>query len=149
MSLGKRRILVADDDHECRLLLSSLMSQAGFVVDAVPDGMMALTIVRSRPPDLVLLATKLPHMDGFEVCRAIKADAATARIPVVFVAEAAVRPRSIEAGADELVEKPVSREAILELVHQLLHIRDVQEHLDVGAGAMVEGLAGGSSMPRP
>lgn len=143
MSIVRRRVLVVDDEHERRLMLSSLMSQAGYSVDAVADGAMALTMIRSRPPDLILLACQLPRTDGFALCRTIKGDASMARIQVILVGNTAdpnERRQGLDAGADELLGKPLEGEVVLEVVQQLLHIRDVGEHLDVGVAPMVEAL---------
>ncbi len=136
MGTGQKRVLVVDDDHECRLLISSIMGRAGFVVDAVADGDMALSMLRKNRPDLVLLDANLPQRDGFDVCREIKSDPDLAMTPVVmlsgFSADGAQKV-SLEAGADEYMEKPFRRERLLEIARHLLAVR---AQLDPGARAV-------------
>jgi two-component system, cell cycle response regulator len=150
MSFSKPKVLVVDDDHDCRLLLSALVARAGFEVDAVADGDMALATIQSRPPDLVLLDAYLPRLDGFEVCATIKKNPLTMHTPVVMLtafASPEARARSAEAGADEFVEKPFRSDALLELITQLLRIRVTAQQLDPGeaivVAAMREGRRGG------
>jgi DNA-binding response OmpR family regulator len=134
-----QRVLVVDDDHESRLLLSSIMAQAGFRVDAVEDGSMALTMMQSQPPDLVLLDLVLPRMDGLAVCRAIKADPKRGRTPVVMISARGgheARSESMAAGADEFVAKPYRIEHLLDLVDQLIKIRDDAAQLDIDPGSV-------------
>ncbi|MBI5510469.1 MAG: response regulator [Deltaproteobacteria bacterium] len=143
MSFSRPRVLVVDDDHDCRLLLSTLVAKAGFDVDAVADGDMALATIQTRPPDLVLLDAFLPRRDGFQVCSSIKSDPATHHTPVVMLTAFAspdARSRSMAAGADEFVEKPFRADVLLELITQLMRIRDAAHQLDPGEKAVVEGL---------
>lgn len=129
-----QRILVVDDDHESRLLISAFMAQAGYRVDAVADGNMAITMMQSQPPDLVLLDAQLPRLDGFSVCRAIKSNPRSERVPVVMVTAyggGEARERSMAAGADEYVEKPFRIEGLLEVVDHLLKIRDAARQLEM------------------
>jgi DNA-binding response OmpR family regulator len=146
MSTSKPRILVVDDDHDCRLLLSALVARAGFDADAVADGDMAVTTIQSRPPDLVLLDAYLPRCDGFQVCSAIKKNPVTMHTPVVMLtafASPEARARGIEVGADEFVEKPFRSEALLDLIRQLLRIRDTANQLDPGEAAVVAAMRQG------
>lgn len=124
MTAEKRRVLVVDDDHDARLLLSTLVARAGFDVHAVADAAMALTMMRARPPHVVLLDAHLPGKSGFDVCREMRHDASLAQTPVVMLtafAEGDARDRSREAGATEFVEKPFRAEHLLALVRRLAH----------------------------
>jgi CheY-like chemotaxis protein len=146
MSLSKRGLLVVDDLPERRLTVASLLSQAGYSVESVAGGAMAQAMLRARPIELMLLGWPLGKEDALAVCRAIKADPATNRTPVVLVVprlDEAVRAQGLEAGADELVSFPLEREAFLDLIQQLLHIRDVTLHLDVGVEPLVAALGTG------
>jgi DNA-binding response OmpR family regulator len=139
----KARVLVVDDDHDCRLLLSTIMARAGFEVDAVADGEMAIATLRSRPPDLVLLDAYLPRCDGFQVCRTIKSDPATTHTPVIMLTAFSAgdaRERCLAAGADEFVPKPFRADTLLDTIRQLLEISAAAEQLDPGEAAMVSGL---------
>ena len=121
------RVLVVDDDHEARLLMSTLMARAGYDVHAVGDGRMALTMVHSMPPDLILLDAHLPAMSGFEVCQRIRALPSLATVPIVvltaFTGEDA-RRESFRSGATEYIEKPFRNDHLLGVVRKLL--RDVE-----------------------
>ena len=143
MSLTKPRVLVVDYDHDCRLLLSTIVAQAGYNVDAVADGEMALATIRSRPPDLVLLDAYLPVRDGFAVCRTIKQDPATTHTPVIMLtafSSMEARDRGLAAGADEFVTKPFRAEALVTLMQQLIAIGNAAKQLDPGEAAVVKGL---------
>jgi len=123
MKQKKPSVLVVDDDHECRLMLSTVFAHEGYAVNAVADGAMAMAIVHSQPPDLVMMDAQLPRMTGFDVCQQIKSNKATAHIPVVmltaFSLESA-REQCLAAGADEFVAKPFHIDALLAVVKQVL-----------------------------
>ncbi len=120
----KKRVLVVDDDHDQRLVLSGFMARSGFQVDAVADGAMALALVAAQPPDIVLLDAMLPRMDGFEICRAIKSVPRSRNIPVVIVtgqiATAEAQAESNAVGADLFLEKPLRLPELLAVVNRLL-----------------------------
>lgn len=127
------------------MVLASLVARAGFQVDAVADGEMALSLLGAQPPDIVLLDIQLPRLDGWEVCRAIKATEATAHTPVVMLTafpSADARERSLAAGADEYVEKPYRAESLLGIIEQLITIRESARQLDPGEAAVVTAMSG-------
>ena len=80
-----RRVLLAEDDRFLRKAAETALKRHGFTVVAAVDGEEALRLARAAPPDLVLLDLIMPRMQGFEVLRALKADPATAPIPVVIL----------------------------------------------------------------
>jgi CheY-like chemotaxis protein len=80
-----RRVLLAEDDRFLRKAAETALKRHGFTVVAAVDGEEALRLARAAPPDLVLLDLIIPRMQGFEVLRALKADPATAPIPVVIL----------------------------------------------------------------
>ncbi len=144
MERRPHRILVVDDDHECRLLLATFASQAGYVVDAVADGAMALALIESMTPDLVLLDVNLPQRDGYEVCRAIRQTKRTEHLPVVMLTAfdtPDARERGLAVGADEFVSKPFRAGDLLEVVDQLLKIKDARKQLDLDPGRVAEALS--------
>src|SRR5262249_11350730 len=97
------RVLVVDDVEINVKLLEAKLSSEYFHVITAPDGPTALKLVRSERPDIVLLDIMMPQMDGFEVCRRIKADPETADVPIVMItalSDATNRVRGLEAGAD-------------------------------------------------
>jgi len=120
----KKRVLVVDDDHDQRLILSGFMARSGFLVDAVADGAMALALVGAQPPDIVLLDAMLPRMDGFEICRAIRSVPRSRHIPVIIItgqiATAEARAESNAVGANAFLEKPLRLAEVLAIVHRLL-----------------------------
>jgi len=80
-----RRVILAEDDRFLRKAAETALKRHGFTVVAAVDGEEALRLARAAPPDLVLLDLIMPRMQGFEVLRALKADPATAPIPVVIL----------------------------------------------------------------
>ena len=112
--IGRRtgRVLVVDDNPANRLLLRELLEPGGYEVVEVADGAAALEMVITQPPDVVLLDVQMPGLDGFEVCRRLKANEATVAIPVVFVTALDARSdriAGVRAGADDFLTKPVDR----------------------------------------
>ncbi len=112
-------ILVIDDDEIIRDLLRLHLSAAGYEVNVAEDAIAAGYLVLRNPPDLIISDVNMPHMDGFEFVAALRADAALARIPVIFLTsleEGDARGR--ELGAVGYVTKPVRADRLLALVAQ-------------------------------
>ncbi|HWL52340.1 MAG TPA: response regulator transcription factor [Chthoniobacteraceae bacterium] len=111
------KIVVADDEPDVLSLVGSNLRRAGFEVVEVEDGEAALEKTRQLVPDLLILDLMLPHLSGLDVCRSLKADAATAGIPIIMLtakAEEIDRVVGLELGADDYVTKPFSpRELVL------------------------------------
>jgi CheY-like chemotaxis protein len=118
------RILHADDNAANRYVVRRSLRVAGFEVDEVATGSAALEAVASANPDLLILDVRLPDISGFEVCRRLKADAVTSRIPVVH--KTAVfrddlhRRRGLDAGADEYLTEPIEPQLLVDTVKRLL-----------------------------
>ena len=124
------RILVADDNPANLKLLEDLLGFHGYEVEAVSDGDAALASVRRRVPDLMLLDVLMPGMDGYEVCRAVRADPALAMLPVVMVTALEAREervRGLEVGADDFLSKPLNPPELLARVRSLLRIRQLYD----------------------
>ncbi len=124
------RILVADDNAANVKLPEDLLAFHGYEVEAAPDGEAALASVRERAPDLLLLDVLMPGLDGYEVCRAVRADPALAMLPVVMVTaleDREERVRGLDAGADDFLSKPLNPPELIARVRSLLRIRRLYE----------------------
>jgi DNA-binding response OmpR family regulator len=125
--MGKGTILVIDDEKDLVELVRYNLEKEGFDVIAAADGKAGLDIALRHRPDLVLLDWMMPGVDGLEVCRQLRADARTARIPVLMLTAKAAEPDRVvglEMGADDYVSKPFSPRELAARVRALLRRRD-------------------------
>ncbi len=130
--------MVVDDQKSSRFLLAELLRDMGYRVSEVEGGIQALDSMAAHSsdgilPDLILLDVMMPGMDGFEVCRRLKADEITRLIPVVMVTAASDhgnRVKGIEAGADDFLGRPLDETELLARVRSLVHQRRLNEDLD-------------------
>lgn len=107
------RVLIVDDDEDARMLLTRALARGGLAVevDAAVDGRDALEQVARRVPQAVITDIMMPHINGFELCAALRAAPPTAAIPVLIVSaleDEADRARGLAAGADDYLIKPIS-----------------------------------------
>jgi DNA-binding response OmpR family regulator len=123
MSDEPRTVLVADDDEDILQLVSFRLERAEYTVVTAADGQQALAAARQHQPDLAVLDVMMPGLNGYEVTRQLRADAATAQIPVILltarVQEADVS-RGFEAGADDYLRKPFSPQELRSRVQAIL-----------------------------
>ena len=133
-------VLVVDDIAGNARLVEALLAPDGYAVRTAGDGAEALRLVRSEPPDLLLMDVMMPDVDGFEACRRIKQDPNTRLIPVVLVTsldDTASRLRGIEAGADDFVSKPFNAPELRARVRSLLRIKSYTDDLDSAESVIV------------
>lgn len=126
------QILVVDDvPANVKLLEAKLMSEYYDVMTA-SDGFEAITVAKTRKPDIILLDVMMPRMDGFECCKKLKEDPETSHIPVVMVtalSEKEDRVRGLEAGADDFLTKPINDIALFARVKSLVRIKMLLDEL--------------------
>lgn len=116
-----RKVLVADDDRNVLFMISELLARSDYEVSQAVNGDQALQMARELVPDVVILDVMMPGRDGLEVCRALKADPATAGIKIIFVtakAQGKDREAGLEAGADDYITKPFKLQEILLKIKQ-------------------------------
>jgi PAS domain S-box-containing protein len=122
------RILVVDDEPAVLELFSMILRRAGYEVWEASNGQQCLQVTRERRPDLVLLDVRLPDLNGIDICRQIKADAALLDIFVVLVSgkatNAADKVDAAETGADDYIVKPVDPDEFLARIRTIVRLRD-------------------------
>ena len=126
-------ILVVDDVSNNRHLLVDILSRQGYEVSPATNGIQALAAARQRLPDLILLDIMMPGMSGYDVCRALKADANTRHVPVIFLSALGEVLNKVEAfavGAVDYVTKPFDRKEVLARVETHLKIYRLQKQLE-------------------
>src|ERR1700687_2700068 len=126
------RVLVVDDVELNVKLLEAKLSSEYFEVIVADNGPAALELAETEMPDIILLDVMMPLMDGFEVCRRLKANPRTADVPVVMVtalSDVADRLRGLESGADEFLTKPVNDTALFARVRSLVRLKRMMEEL--------------------
>jgi two-component system cell cycle response regulator len=126
------RVLVVDDIPANVKLLEARLTSEYFDVTTALSGAEALAICQQTTPDIVLLDVMMPGMDGFEVCRRLKADPKTVHVPVVMVTaldQVADRVQGLEAGADDFLTKPVNDTALITRVKSLIRLKMLTDEL--------------------
>ncbi len=128
----EQEILVVDDTPANLRLLSEVLTQHGYHVRPASNGALALKSVAAKIPDLILLDVNMPGMDGYEVCRRLKADEKSSRIPVIFISafgDTRQKVTGFEAGGIDYVTKPFEAEEVLARVRTHLRLRHAEEAL--------------------
>ncbi|MFP3515264.1 EAL domain-containing protein [Pseudomonas sp. SIMBA_077] len=126
MSTAPATLLIVDDDACIRELLEELLEDQGYNTLSASSGEMALMMIANQPPDLILLDAMMPGMDGYQVARELKANLLTANIPIIMLSglsEPSARLIGLEAGAEEVLSKPVVSAELWLRVRNLLRLK--------------------------
>ena len=113
------KILVVDDEPTIVRLMEFILARQGHEMQVAVNGEEALEKIRAHAPDLVLLDIMMPRIDGYEVARAIRADPATAGLPIIMLSAKAQEEdirKGVEIGVDEYITKPFSPEHLVHVV---------------------------------
>jgi DNA-binding response OmpR family regulator len=118
-----RSIIIVEDDEDIADSIRYNLEREGFRVRLATTGEDALNLILDRPPNLILLDLNLPHMNGFELCRRLRAEATTARVPILMLtarADEADKVLGLNMGADDYVTKPYSMRELVARVNAAL-----------------------------
>ena len=132
------RVLVVEDDPDIAQLVAHYLEKAGFSTELLANGREALAAIAARPPDVIVLDLMLPQVDGLEICRVVRGNAATAAIPIIMLtarAEESDRIVGLEIGADDYLAKPFSPNELVARVRAL--VRRAQRTAPAAAGRPV------------
>ena len=136
---AKPKLLIVDDTPLNLKLLGDLLAVKGYAVATASSGEEALARPAQEVPDLVLLDVMMPGLSGYDVCRRIRADPATALLPVVMVTSLdpqQERVHGIEAGADDFLSKPINQPELFARVQSLLRVKALQDEVRRQAEAL-------------
>src|SRR5262249_36797795 len=117
------RILVVEDDQDIAELVARYLGKAGFATEIVTSGRDAVAAINAKLPDVLILDRMLPHVDGLEICRMVRASDRTAGTPIIMLtarAEESDRIVGLEFGADDYLAKPFSPNELVARVRALL-----------------------------
>ncbi len=126
-------VLVVDDETSNVCLLTEFLESEGYQVRSEETPQLALASARALPPGLILLDVDMPQMDGFEVCRQLKANPATLNVPVILtgsIAHAEARIRGFSEGAVDFLTKPFLGQEVVARVETHMRFHMLQQHLE-------------------
>jgi len=132
-NLKPATVLVVDDNEQNLELLVAYLEDVHCRTIPARDGITALEIIKKSVPDLVLLDVMMPKMSGFEVCRRIKSNPATASLPVIMVTalnEFGDIERAIECGTDDFLSKPINKWELVTRVKTMLKLKHLTDQLE-------------------
>ena len=132
--ISNQRILVVEDEAKIAQIVSAYLRRDGYQVLLASDGRKALDLARAELPDLIVLDLMLPEISGWDVCRELRRNPRTARVPIIMATareDVSDRIVGLELGADDYVVKPYDAKELVARVHAVL--RRVNEQREVGA----------------
>lgn len=118
-----RTIVIVEDDEDIADSIRYNLEREGFRVRLAATGEDALNVILDRPPNLILLDLNLPHMSGFEMCRRLRAEATTARVPILILTartDESDKVLGLNIGADDYITKPFSMRELMARVNAVL-----------------------------
>ena len=121
--MGKKKILLADDEEDIKTVIKLYLESKGYDVVTSYDGLDTLDKVKAEKPDLILLDIMMPVINGFEVCKQLKADENTSHIPIVMLSAASHADsveQAIEAGAVDYIMKPFEPPRVEAILKKIL-----------------------------
>lgn len=121
--MDRKRILVVDDEIYIVHILEFSLTMEGYTVLTASNGEEALKMIEQERPDLVVLDIMMPKLDGYEVCRHLRADERFGNLPVILLSakgRPVDREAGLQAGADDYIAKPFSPRKLLEKIRELL-----------------------------
>ncbi|HUA15643.1 MAG TPA: response regulator transcription factor [Verrucomicrobiae bacterium] len=127
----KRNILVVDDEAQITRVLKTTLTARGYGIRTAGDGEQALLEMKTWVPDLLITDLRMPHMDGLELCRKVRAQS---RIPIIVLSvkgEEAIKVEALDAGADDYVTKPFSVNELLARVRAALRRTSSDEQSEI------------------
>jgi class 3 adenylate cyclase/CheY-like chemotaxis protein len=127
----RRKVLAVDDTPENLRLIEALLVPQGYDVITASSGREALALLPKEKPDLLLMDIVMPEMNGYEVTKAVRADAAWRHVPVIMITATGGQDlvRSLEAGADDFVSKPFDKNELLARVKSLIRVKSYHDDL--------------------
>lgn len=131
-SLPLADLLVVDDTPDNLRLLSTMLNEQGYKVRKVMNGALAIRVVLQAPPDLILLDINMPQMNGYEVCKQLKANPETSEIPVIFLSaldDASDKVKAFAVGGADYITKPFQVTEVLARVENQLRMRTLSQQL--------------------
>jgi DNA-binding response OmpR family regulator len=134
------RILVVDDDRNNLKMLAFLLREEGYEVITADNGQLALELVDTQHPDLLILDVMMPHIDGFQVCRRVRQ---TMDLPIIILSakgETTDKVQGLELGADDYLPKPFEPSELLARVKAVLRRSEISTFDDPDADVFVGGL---------
>jgi DNA-binding NarL/FixJ family response regulator len=134
------KLLLVDDAPQNIKLLEAVLAPRGYDLAVASSGEEALQKIASEAPDVVLLDIVMPGMDGYEVCRRLRADPVTALLPVVMITASGdqERVRAIEAGADDFLQKPLNQAEVLARIKSLVRVKSYHETIQKQTAELAE-----------
>jgi DNA-binding response OmpR family regulator len=131
--ISNQRILVVEDEAKIAQIVSAYLRRDGYQVSQAGDGRKALELARAERPDLIVLDLMLPEISGWDVCRELRRNPLTARVPIIMATareDVSDRIVGLELGADDYIVKPYDAKELVARVHAVL--RRVNDQRDVG-----------------